>query len=346
MNLKDKASFANLDPKNVLGSTELFLDQCLQMLEDTKDFTLPSEYSNVENIVFSGMGGSALGAQVFYHLYKNELRVPFYINNDYTLPGFANEKTLVILSSYSGTTEETISSLSDAQKRGCKVLALTTGGELALKAQEANLPLIKFDPRNNPSNQPRLGSGYTIVGTLTALSKAGVLETNQEKILEDINSAKTAFSNTQQKAMEASESLLNHIPVIVASEFLTGAAHTMRNQFNECSKTFAAYFPIPELNHHLMEGLQYPKDKKMKFLFIESNLYSEKDKKRIELTKDVVSKNNIDTISFSPTSPTNLSQALETLSFGGLTSFYLAILYGIDPSPIPWVDYFKEKLAS
>jgi glucose/mannose-6-phosphate isomerase len=342
--LSDFESFRHLDPKNVLASTELFLDQCLQMLQDTSDFILPDDYSNIDNVVFSGMGGSALGAQVFYHLYKNELSVPFYINNDYTLPEFANEKTLVILSSYSGTTEETISSLNDAVKRGCKVLALTTGGELALKMQESGFPLMKFDPKNNPSNQPRLGSGYTIIGTLTA--KAGVLKINQDKILADINAAKEAFPKTKEKAMEAANNLLNYIPVIVASEFLTGTAHTMRNQFNECSKTFAVYFPIPELNHHLMEGLQHPKDKKIMFLFVDSNLYSEKIQKRAQLTKEVVRKNSIESISFSPSTETNLSQALETLSFGGLTSFYLAISYGIDPSPIPWVDYFKEKLAS
>ncbi|MBI2032217.1 MAG: hypothetical protein HYT09_01075 [Candidatus Levybacteria bacterium] len=94
-----------------------------------------------------------------------------------------------------------------------------------------------------------------------------------------------------------------------------------------------------------MEGLKYPKDKKLKILFLESNLYSPIHSKRIKLTQDVVSKNQIEFISFQPQGSTKLSQVLNTLSFGGYLTLYLGLLYGQDPSLIPWVDYFKEQLA-
>ena len=346
IDLNDSSTFKHLDPKNVLRSTELFLDQGIQVLEDFKDFTLPAEYSEVENIVFSGMGGSALGAQIVYHLYKNTLSLPFYVNNDYTLPNFANENTLVILSSYSGTTEEILASAQDALKRGCKVTALTTSGALAEVMSKNNKPFIQFDLRNNPSNQPRLGSGYTILGTLIILSASGLLKLDPSEVLEDIYAAKNNFDNSRSNAIEIAKNIVGYVPVIVASEFLNGCSHVMRNQINECSKSLAFNFPIPELNHHLMEGLKNPQDKKLKFIFIESNLYSEKNTKRMNITKDVVNKNKILYVSYAPRSTSNISQALETVSFGGLLSFYLAILYGIDPSPIPWVDYFKEKLKS
>lgn len=333
-----------LDPKNVLGSTEMLIAQCGQILEDAKSFSLPSEYSEIKNIIFSGMGGSALGAQVVYHLYKKELSVPFYINNDYSLPGFADENTLVILSSYSGTTEETIASAKEAISKKCKITAITTGGELADIMSANNLPFLKFNPKNNPCGQPRLGTGYSVFGAIALLSKADVLKIDENSLLKSIFPVKEYSEMIRDEAIRLAQGLKDRIPVIFSAEFLIGTSHVLRNQFNETSKNFSAYSPLPELNHHLMEGLKNPKDKRLTVLFLESDLYSDKLKKRIELTKDVVKKNHIPYLSYKTASPDKLGQALEVLSLGGYLTFYLSILYDQDPSLIPWVDYFKEQL--
>lgn len=344
INLNNLEEIKKLDPKNVYGSAELVLEQCSQIWEDTKSLSFPSEYSNVQNIVFSGMGGSGLGAQVVYHLFKNDLKVPFYINNDYHLPGFANEDTLVILSSYSGSTEETLTSVQEAIDKKCKVTGLTTDGKLSQIFEQGNRPYVKIDPKNNPAGQPRLGSGYATFGLISILSKVGILNVTNDEAQKAIISAKNNKNEAKQKAQDISKDFLNTIPVIFASEFLTGNAHVIRNQMNESAKTFSSYSPIPELNHHLMEGLKNPKDKNLAILFLDSNLYSEIIQKRIKLTKEVVSKNGVPYLEYKVIGDTKLAQSLNVLSFGGYLTLYLALLYGLDPSLIPWVDFFKENL--
>lgn len=344
IDLSNLEEIKKLDPKNVYGSTELILDQCSQIWEDSKPLSFSKEYSNIKNIVFSGMGGSALGAQVVYHLFKNELKVPFYINNDYHLPGFANENTLVFLSSYSGSTEETLSSANEAITKGCKVIGITTGGDLSKVLYDQNLPFMKINPINNPAGQPRLGSGYTIFGLISVLSKVKAINITDKDVQVALDSAKKLKEDAKKKAQEFANNFENTIPVIFAAEFLVGNAHVIRNQMNETAKTFSAYSPLPELNHHLMEGLKNPPENKLRILFIDSNLYEDITKKRIKLTKEVVSKNGIPYSEYEAMGDSKLSQALNVLSFGGYLTFYLALLYGLDPSLIPWVDYFKEQL--
>lgn len=344
IDLNNIEEIRKLDPKNVYGSTEMLISQCEQIWNDSKSFSIPKEYERVKNVVFSGMGGSALGAQVVYHLYKDSLSLPFYINNDYTLPGFADTNTLVILSSYSGTTEETLSSAKEAIDRKCKIIAFTTGGELVEIMTSNNLPLFKFDPKNNPSGQPRLGTGYSVFGTIALLAKAGVLKLEEQSLLKSIAPVNQYSEMIKEEAIRLSKLLKDRIPIIFASEFLVGTAHVLRNQFNETSKNFSAYSPLPELNHHLMEGLKNPKDKNLTVFFLESDLYSDKLKKRIELTKNVVEKNQIPYVSYKAGSPDKLGQTMEVLSLGGYLTFYLSMLYDLDPSLIPWVDYFKENL--
>lgn len=333
-----------LDSKNVYGSTELFVNQCEQVLEDIKSFSFPDEYKKVKNIVFSGMGGSALGAQVVYFLYKDLLPIPFYINNDYTLPAFADSNTLVILSSYSGTTEETLSCANEATRLGCKVTAITTGGTLYGLMEENKIPYYKLEPKNNPCGQPRLGTGYSVFATIALLMKLGFINTNEEDLRISLEPVRKYNQMIKEEAIRLATALINKIPVIIAAEFMIGATHVLRNQFNETSKNFSSYSPLPELNHHLMEGLKNPHDSKLTVLAIESKLYSQKLQKRMQLTKEVVQKNNISTESYLAGSPDKLGQVLEVLSLGGYLTFYLSILYGQDPSLIPWVDYFKEKL--
>ena len=134
---------------------------------------------------------------------------------------------------------------------------------------------------------------------------------------------------------------------MVASEHLIGTAHTIKNQFNESAKTFCALFDIPELNHHLMEGLKNPAKLKelFTFVFINSNKYTERVQKRYPITSNVVEKNGVSFQMFSPRSENKLSQVFETLVFGSFIVFYLTKKYSIDPMAIPWVDYFKQELA-
>ena len=345
IDLNNPSTFKDLDPKNVYGSTGMLSDQIEQIWQDAKSLTFPNEYKDFENIILCGMGGSAYSGYIIQSVFKDQLNIPLISNNDYNLPFFANKKSLIILSSYSGSTEESLSCAREALEKGFKVTGITNGGKLAEFFKENNLPFLQFDAKNNPSGQPRLGTGYMAIGTVALLTKLGILSVSDEDIQNAVSDLRQNHENIQKSAIELSQKFQGYFPLIISCGFLNGNAHVLRNQFNETSKTFAAFEDIPELNHHLMEGFKYPKDLKIKVLFLESPLYDQRHEKRIVLTQDVVSKNGIESEHFTPPGSSMLSQSLATLSFGGYISFYLGILYNEDPSLIPWVDYFKEQLA-
>ncbi len=344
IDLTNTDEIKKLDPKNVYGSTEMLSDQCEQIWQESKRFIFPPEYKNVDNIILCGMGGSAYGGYVAQSLFKDGLSVPIYSNNDYTLPVFANEKSLVILSSYSGGTEEILTCGEEAKNKNFKIAGITTGGKLSEFLKINNYPSLVFEPKFNPSGQPRLATGYMVLGFFVMLKKLGFINLSDDEFLKSVEELKSSTVEIKNKSVSIAKSLVGYIPLVFCAEFLYGSAHIIRNQFNETSKSFSAFEDIPELNHHLMEGLKNPQNNKIKVLFITSNLYSEKIKKRIELTKDVIGKNKIDYLEYLPSGSTKLTQVLNVLAFGGYLSLYLALLYGQDPSLIPWVDYFKEEL--
>lgn len=335
----------DVDPKNVSASTGMLPDQCRQIWEEAKKVEFPQSYQDIDNIVVCGMGGSAYGGYVVSSLLKDQLRTSVISNNDYHLPGFVNDKTMVVLSSYSGGTEETISCADETLGKRLKMVAITGGGKLAEIFRGNNLPALIFDGKFNPSGQPRLGTGYIILGTIGLLNGLGLITISDEEVEDAIGELVRNQEAIKQLAQELAPKLDGFIPLIIGAEFLSGNTHIIRNQINETAKSFADYALLPELNHHLMEGLKNPSDKKLVVLFLESDFYSEKIKKRVEVTKDVVGKNNVFSASYQAQGSSKLSQMLNVLSFGGYLSLDLAILYGQDPSVIPWVDYFKEQLS-
>jgi len=345
IDLTNLEAIKKLDPKDVYGSTGLLADQCTQIWNDAKQLNYPQNYKSVQNVVVCGMGGSAYGGHVLKALCKEEIPVPVYVNSDYSLPKFVNEKTLVILTSYSGSTEETLSNAVKAKEARAQITVLTSGGKLGQFAKDNNLPSLIFDDKNNPSGQPRLGTGYIVLGTLAILNQLGLIKLDDATVQTAISELKTNHDGVMEQARNIAKEIQGNIPVIFAAEFLEGNAHIVRNQFNETAKSFSAFSDIPELNHHLMEGLKNPTDKKLIVLFINSSFYWDRIAKRVALTRDVVEKNTVKTATYDVLGSSKLSHVLNVLSFGGYVTLYLGLLYQLDPSLIPWVDYFKEQLA-
>lgn len=345
IDLTNLEQIKKLDPKDVYGSTGLLADQCKQIWQDAKQINYPQSYKDIQNIVICGMGGSAYGGHVAKALCKEELRVPLYVNSDYSIPKFVNEKTLVILTSYSGSTEETLSNAVKAKEAGAQVTVLTSGGKLGQFAKDNNLPSLIFDAKNNPSGQPRLGTGYIVLGTLAILNQLDLIQLNDSVVESAISELVSGHETVMAVAQTLAQKIQGNIPVMFAAEFLEGNAHIIRNQFNETSKSFSAFSDIPELNHHLMEGLKNPADKKLMMVFINSSFYWDRIAKRVMLTKEVVEKNGVATVTYDVPGSSKLSQVFTTLALGGYLTLYLGLLYELDPSLIPWVDYFKEQLA-
>src|SRR3972149_2629074 len=185
-----KSAIKKLDTQNVYGSVLALPDQCLHAWEEANKVEIPEDYKNVENIVMCGMGGSGLGARVIESLYFSKLSKPLTRVNDYHLPPYVTEKSLVFVSSYSGNTEETVQNLNEALEKKAKIIVVGAGGKLIDIARENGLPFYQIVPTYNPSNQPRMAIGYSIVGQLVLASKAGLLDIKKEEIESAVNTMK------------------------------------------------------------------------------------------------------------------------------------------------------------
>ncbi len=342
-----------LDSQGMLGSIESLALQCQQAWDDTKAIRPPASYRKVDRILLNGMGGSALGGDVVQHLFQDRLRVPFSVTNQYRLPSWANSRTLCILSSYSGTTEEVLASFRDARRHRAKIVIICAGGTLARLAKRYRLPVYQFEPRFNPSNQPRMALGYSVVGIASLLIRTGHLRITDKEFTAVINHIVrlhkrfgVGVPTRRNPAKQVSKLMHGHMPIIIAANHLSGNAHIAANQINENGKNFAAYFLLSELNHHLMEGLSFPKQstRQLAFLFLESSFYHPRNQRRLPITQRVAKRKAITIARYRLIGSSLLSQVFEALSFSSYVSFYLAMLNNIDPSPIPVVDYFKAQL--
>lgn len=354
MNLNNTDEIKQLDQSNMVGSIEVVDKQFSHAWEEASSVELPEDYKDIDAIVFSGTGGSAFGAHVFQHLFAHDLRVPYMMTNGYTLPAWVSDRTLVIVQSYSGNTEEMISGYNEAIKKGAKIMSISAGGQLADLAQEHATPHYMIDPKYNPSGQPRMAFGYGIVGMIAMLNTLGHVSI-EPGIQEEINSLiaennKVYGVNVPTEsnvAKQTAEKLHNTVPIFLAAEHLVGAIHCARNQFNENAKTLSVYFPIPGMNHHMIEGLQYPKrdDCKDTYIIVESDLYSDKNALRTKLTGEVIEEQGHTVIRQTAQGSTKLGQVISVLHMNAYIGFYLSMIEGINPSPIPIVEGFKKKLT-
>lgn len=353
-NLNSREEIAKIDVSNVLGSVEELGKQCEHAWEEAGKVVVPDSYREVDNVVMCGMGGSGLGARVIDSVYSEQLRKPLIQIHEYHLPGFVNQKTLVICSSYSGETEETIANAEEAIARKAKWMAIGTGNTLIGLAKDHGVPFYQIVPKFNPSNQPRMAVGYSIVGQMALAAKAGVVELSDEQITEAVvamdmvrDKSRVEIEIEKNPAKQMAMKMKDKVVVFAAAEHLVGAIHTVNNQQNENAKNFCVDVAVPELNHHLMEGLKHPltNPKNLLFVFINSNLYPERIRQRMLLTKEVAEKNGIEAMILETAAAAKLSQAFELIQLGAYANFYLSILYGQNPAPIPWVDWFKERLG-
>lgn len=345
IDLTNLEEIKKLDPKDTLTSTEMLPEQLEAAWEQVKAIDIPQEYGSVTSIVFCGMGASIYGALVIKALFGAEFPYPIEMISDYHLPKYVGPNTLVVLTSYSGTTEEVLSCAKEAKEMSAKMLILTKGGPLAEFAKTEKVPSYVFDGALNPAGVPRLGNGYTIIGLMGLLHKAGIITLDEAKLKGGIEHIKKNKETIKERAMHDAHSLMGKVPVIFMAEHLSGNAQIMRNQFNETSKAFSAYYLIPDLNHHLMEGLQFPQPSNLKFMLFNSYSYSPKIQKRVELTMDVVRQNNQAILEYTTQGTDKYQDFLEVLSLGSYTTLYLGLLYEQNPAVNPWVDYFKEALA-
>ncbi len=345
IDLTNLSEIAKIDPANTYKTTSLANEQAKAAWQQVHDLPIHPLKVKITSVIFCGMGASIYGALVLKALKGETLPFPIEIVSDYHIPAYCDKNTLVVLTSYSGTTEEVLSCAKEAKEKGCQMLVLTKGGPLAVFAKENNVPAYIFDGKLNLSSTPRLGNGYSVIGLLGLFKKLGIVDLSDKEMTDAFAYLDTQLNDIKNEAMKESETFYDRIPIVIAAEHLIGNAQILRNQFNETSKTFSALYIVPDLNHHLMEGLQFPKESKLYFLVLNSHLYSPKIKKRMELTVDVIKKNGHAVVNSFPMGKTKMEEFLETLAYGSWLTLFLGLRYNQNPATNPWVDWFKQQLA-
>jgi glucose/mannose-6-phosphate isomerase len=221
IDFNDKEALRKIDPQDTVASTELAPKQFRAAWEEVQKIEIKDDYKSIKNIVFCGMGASIYGALVLKAIEGRDLP-PTELVSDYHLPNYVDSSTLVVLTSYSGTTEEVLSCAEEAKAKGAKMLILTKGGPLAEFAKTNNVTSYIFDGKLNPAGIPRLGNGYTILGLLGLFSKAKIISLEEREIADALTRLEEKVEKIKKQAEGDFTLFINHIPVIFAAEHLAG----------------------------------------------------------------------------------------------------------------------------
>lgn len=318
-----------------------FPDQLLEAVriaQATEVFTLPRHPAH---IVISGMGGSGIGAVIVRSLVGGSLKVPYAVVNNYAVPQWCNADTLVICSSYSGNTEETLASMEDARKKGCMIACVTTGGAMLQIARDNGYPVVII-PGGMP---PRSCLGYSVVGQLCLLHYAGMIDNSwQDAIVRTAHFLRAHTQDLRNSAKEIAKHLQHTIPVIYADGFLSGVAVRWKQQLNENAKMHAFDHVIPEMNHN--ELVAYDKtDERFSAVFLRSGFEHPRIAQRFSLTEELIRPKTGYTTTVHATGDDRFCQLFSLIHLGDWLSVELAILNGADPIDIAILDWLKAALA-
>jgi glucose/mannose-6-phosphate isomerase len=302
----------------------------------------------IENIVMAGMGGSAWPG-LFLKAWPG-VSVPFEIVSDYQLPAYVGPKTLFIASSYSGNTEETLTTFQAAQAAGAQIAVMASDGKLTETAKQANLPLFVIPG----GYQPRMSSMYFWVALVQLLEPLGLIpEGSTKQLAESGEWLSTQLSDWQpevpaakNQAKQLAQECMGRTIILYSGPKLFPAANKWKICINENAKNLAWCNYYPEWNHNELSGWSgQPVDKPFTVVEIRSNLEYERIQKRFEVTERMLSGQRPAPEVVEPKGENLLRQLLWTMTLGDYVSIYLALLNGLDPSPVDLQERFKKELG-
>lgn len=346
--LDDAAAMARSDPGGMLDLVAGFPEQVAEAWRISRELELP--WDPPASVAVLGMGGSAIGADLVRGIWSDRIRVPLEVVRGYDLPAWVGPDTLVIASSKSGGTEETVSALAAALERRCPVVVLTTGGALAEVARQAGLPMASFPPEGTP----RSSVGYSMGLVAGILERAGVLDLDEPEISAAVASGREMASrcepsvpSTSNPAKQLAWSLVDRFAIIEASDALAAVARRWKAQLNENGKATAAFEELPEATHNAVVGYEQPESLRDHLFVVLLSAPSDHPRNRLraQLSGDLLDAAGISHQVVEAIGDSRLAQALSTIVMGDYVSVYVAFTYAVDPSPVTVIDHIKQELA-
>jgi glucose/mannose-6-phosphate isomerase len=349
MNLDDTLSFAQIDTQDMLSEIESLPNQLASAWQLSHDLPLLKP-RNFRQIVIAGMGGSAIGADLLEAYATPELKIPLVVHRDYDLPGWAaGPETLVIAASHSGNTEETRSAFEAAQVRGCTTIAISTGGELAKAALATGTTLWQFDHHG----QPRAAVGYSfglLLGLFTRLGliadPSAALEAALDALHAQHASLQADVPVVNNPAKRMAGQLYGRYVIVFGADILAPVARRWKGQINEIAKTGCQFEYLPEADHNTVAGIVNPAHilGQVMALFLRAPTYHPRNLLRTNLTKKIFMLEALNTDFIDAAGNGRLAHLLTTLHMGDYTAYYLAMAYGVDPTPVEAIESLKIEM--
>ncbi|MFC1980588.1 bifunctional phosphoglucose/phosphomannose isomerase [Chloroflexota bacterium] len=350
INLDNLTIYRQMDKSGMLERLHEFPEQCVRAWEKVLKFDLSGEYTGIDKVIILGMGGSAIGGDVVRRLALAESKAPVRVHRDYGLPPLIDEGTLVIASSYSGNTEETLSAFTESLKTPSKKIVLTTGGKLRSLAEKEGIPVFVIDYQA-PPRAAFPHSFIPLVGIFQQLGLFADKSADLQEAIQIMNRLAKDFAETtplvSNPAKQLATKLWGYVAVIYGAEILSEVARRWKTQFNENSKTWAFFELFPELNHNAVVAYDIPAQVKKQIfvILLHSTLFHPRNLIRYEATAKLLARAGISHESVEAIGESILAQMMSLVLLGDYVSFYLAILNRIDPTPVDSIDFIKQYLA-
>lgn len=351
MDLNDYISFQNIDKQNYLAEIENLPSQLENAYQHGLSLSLPV-WQGIRKVLIAGMGGSAIGADLLAAYASPLCSVPIVVQRNYSLPAWAKgPETLVIASSHSGNTEETLAAFEQASTRDCHILVLCTGGKLAAAAQASNVTLWTFEHHG----QPRAAVGYSFGLLLALLYRLGVLPDPTSELAGTVEAMRTQQISLQANlpvvrnpAKRLAGQLMGRWVMVFGADILEPVARRWKTQLNELAKAWAQFEVLPEADHNALAGLMQPENSlsNAMALFLRAPSYHPRNLLRTELTEQAYMLEGLNTDFVDALGETLLAQQWTALHLGDYMAYYLAMLYDTDPTPIQALEGFKKQLAT
>jgi glucose/mannose-6-phosphate isomerase len=348
--LDESAALGRRDPRGMIGLIGELPRQIRMGWQISRGLALADAHRSAKAVAVLGMGGSAAAGDIVRGVFSDRLSVPLVSVRDYELPAWVGRETLVVAVSHSGATEETISALTTALERRCPVAVITTGGPLGEVAARANLPRLVYANES----EPRAALGYTLALLCGLLERAGLLALTEAEIeaaavavdgvvAADGPHAATDISTAKQLAW----SLVGRLPVVEAAGFLAPVARRWRTQLNENAKSTALAEELPEATHNSVVGYEQPEILRdhAYYVFLASPLDHPRSARRQTVSAELLTTLSISHQVIPVAGEGRLAQACAAIALGDYVSAYLALLYGIDPTPVDAIGHIKRSLT-
>ncbi len=344
----DKKVRSEIDPQNMFQAIYDFPDHMADAIRIGSAINLKNDYSGIKNIVLAGMGGSAIGGDVAHMLISADIKIPFKVSRGYTLPNWVGVDTLVICSSYSGNTEETLSAFAEARQQQAQICGITTGGKIGELLTVNGYDKIDIIP----GLQPRAALAYSFVTILYLLNKIAVIGSDfaahLQASIDLLKTVRNEYSATKDNpTLNIARKISKTLPIIYGETEATAiVANRWRGQISENAKMLAYSNELPEMNHNEIVGWMNNPEllKQLTVIWLQDTDDHPRVKLRQEISRELISDYCQQEV-ISVTGESRFVRLLHLIHFGDWLSYWLALEHSTDPTPVEKIMNLKDRLA-